>query len=313
MSSRRFVIANLRARGFQRNPRRRNELEAICAGRAQLLATESAEEAEARLAQLSLQSADCCIFAGGDGTLMAGLSSLARTCQAPDHWPSVAVLPLGTVGTVARNLGYTGIAEQVLERLLTTGATESRVSTLRVSDAREQHIGFIFGTGLIANFFKVYEARGRSGAWLAARVVARVFVESFFGGKLAKAILTPMPAQVEVDEVWQPATAYSLLVASVVEDLGLGLRVTYRAREHQDRMHLVASSLPPHLLGPQLPRVLAGRRIGGRDHVDELASHCRVQFPPGCGRYVLDGDSFEADSVSVTMGPNIRMLKPPRR
>lgn len=318
---RQLVVANVRARGLRVDQARLRRIASICHGRASLVETTSVASAEEALRRFAPGPQDTCIFAGGDGTFMAGLSALLGVAGAAASWPTVGLVPVGTVGTVARNLGLTGLAEVLLEDWLAAGGgdrapTTSR-STLqvrsRLGGVTREHVGFIFGTGLVARFFDVYEAQGSGGLPLAARIVARVFAESIFGGDLAGRILTPMPASLVADGVAQSAPAYSLLCASVVPDLGLGMRVTYRGAERPDRMHLVASSLPPRSLGPRMPLVLAGRRIGGRRHFDDLVARFEVTFPVNEGRFVLDGDSFRADDVEVTMGPTLRLLEKPAR
>ena len=54
------------------------------------------------------------------------------------------------------------------------------------------------------------------------------------GGALAKRVLTPMPVALEIDGAPHPSGAYSLLCCSVVPDLGLRMRVNYRAAERLD-------------------------------------------------------------------------------
>ena len=99
----------------------------------------------------------------------------------------------------------------------------------------------------------------------------------------------------------------SLLCASVVRDLGLGMRLTRRAGEEHDRFHVVATPLGPRALGPQMPLVLAARPLLG-PRVDALAKELVLRFPEGTGAYVLDGDLFHADAITVTAGPAIDVL-----
>jgi hypothetical protein len=93
-----------------------------------------------------------------------------------------------------------------------------------------------------------------------------------------------------------------------VRDLGIGMRVTYRAAERTDAFHIVGSALPPRALGPQMPRVLAGRRLHGEGHVDALAKEARLTFTAPRGPYVLDGERLDAHEVRVTPGPSLRVV-----
>jgi hypothetical protein len=106
----------------------------------------------------------------------------------------------------------------------------------------------------------------------------------------------------------------------VVRNLGIHMHVTYRAGEALTRPHLVASPLAARQLGPRAPLVLAGKRIGGPDHFDDLVRDFTVRFdvatsasPASEGPYVLDGEMLHAHEVRVSAGPPIDVLHPPGR
>ncbi len=230
--------------------------------------------------------------------------------------PKLGLLPLGTVGTIARNFGPRGNVDELLAEWLSSPAhlrVVPRPSLLVRSTwdgVETERVGFIVGAGLVAQFFEEYEARGAGGTLLAAQIVARVFAESFRGGPLAAKILTPTPCELTIDGSRQGNHGVSLFLASVVRDLGLSMKVCYRAGESPDRFHIVASSLPPGELGPRAPLVMMGRRIGGHQHVDTLASNVALRFSRGEGRFVLDGDLFCAEHFTVEPGPIVPIVGP---
>lgn len=250
------------------------------------------------------------VLAGGDGTHMAGVSALAGALG-DERLPPIALAPGGTVNTVARNWGLSGDPVRYTARLLdaiSASAVRSvRRPTLRVreDDARER-VGFIAGAGLVARFFEAYEERGAKGNALAAKIVARVFAGSVVGSPFARSILDPVPCAVTVDGAPAPFPHVSLLCASVVRDVGLGLRLLYRAGSSLDRFHVVATPLGPRALGPQMPLVLAGRPLVG-PRVDALAEALRLSFPER-GAYVLDGELLFARDVEVSAGPILDVL-----
>jgi diacylglycerol kinase (ATP) len=137
--------------------------------------------------------------------------------------------------------------------------------------------------------------------------VARVFAGSFVGSRFARTVLEPTPCAITVDGAVAPFDCVSLLCASVVRDLGLNMRLTYRAGESFERFHTVGTPLGPRALGPQMPLVLAGRPLVG-PRIDTLSAEVTLRFEAGRGAYVLDGDLFRADAVSVTAGPVLRVL-----
>jgi hypothetical protein len=123
-------------------------------------------------------------------------------------------------------------------------------------------------------------------------------------------VLDPLPCSIEVEGRPLAPRAFSLVCAAVVRDLGLHMRVTYRAGEDPGRIHLVASPLSSRELGPQAPRVLAGKPIRGAGHFDDLVSDFAVRFPEPTspGPYVLDGEMLRAKIVRVRPGPRLRVV-----
>lgn len=310
------VIVNATARRFAARPRLLDEVRRRCGDKAVLHPTATVADLDAAAATIAARGSDLILLSGGDGTFMAGVTAVARAFG-EDRLPRFGLVPGGTVATIARNWGTKGDPEDVLARLLRAPERLRAVPrpTLRVRATRggavEDRVGFIFGTGLVARFFDVYYAEGARGYGGAARIVARIFAESFYGGPLARRILDPMPCAIEVDGRRLDPPAWSLVCASVVRDLGIHMLVNYRAAEDPARPHLVASALPSRSLGPRAPLVLAGRRIGGPGHFDDLVTSFTVRFP-GEGAYVLDGDVLRADEVQVSAGPVIQVVETPR-
>jgi len=123
-------------------------------------------------------------------------------------------------------------------------------------------------------------------------------------------VLTPQPCAIEVDGVPAPFDRVSLVAASVIKDLGLHMRLLYRAAERSDRFHVVATPVPPRTLAPQMFRVLSG--IALRDpKIDTQAERIRLRFPEGTGAYVLDGELLRSDVVAVEAGPVLRFVDVP--
>jgi diacylglycerol kinase (ATP) len=273
---------------------------------------------------------DTVVLAGGDGSTMAGVTALVGACG--DAMPAVALAPGGSVGTVARNFGVHGGSAAWVQRVLRAAAGGpagrdapggnagvARTATIRVrDDAGNERVGFIFGAGLVANFFGAYEESERPGLATAANILGRVFAGSIatrLGARrgalagLAREVLDPTPCTLVVDGAPVPGRAWSLVVASVVRDLGLHMRPTYRAGETLDRFHLVASGLPPAELGPQMLRVLAGRPLRGEPRVDALVRAFSLDFGEETNAYVLDGDVLRARRLEMETGPVLRVVR----
>ncbi len=286
--------------------------------------THTLTELDAAAQEVARQVPYAIVLAGGDGSYMAGVTALARAFADAGRGaelPPLGLAPGGTVSTVARNWGFKGggllsggtseaarYTSRLLDAIGAGQASTTERPTLHVVDDSETRVGFIFGAGLVARFFEVYDEEGARGYRGAASIVARIFAGSLARGRLAQRVLTPVPCTVEVDGVRAPFDAASLVCASVVRNLGIGMRLLYRAGEAHDRFHVVASPLEPALLGPQLPLVLAGRPLLGSRRIDCLARRLTLRFPERGGAYVLDGELLRTEQVDVTPGPVLRIL-----
>jgi diacylglycerol kinase (ATP) len=307
------AVLNQNARGLREGSalgRRLGIIAERCGVRVHRTTTRS--ELDRVVGDMASRSVDAVILAGGDGSCTAGLSALALAFG-PKRLPRIAIAPAGTVGTIAKNLGLAGRgrAERVMASVATGSVRERSCPTLRVTDDRDvERIGFIFGAGLVARFFEVYEASPRKGLGAAARIAARVFAGAFVGSPLSRRVLSPGRCALSVDGKTHTAGAWSLIVASVLRDVGLHVLVTYRAGEDPNRFHVVASGISPSALGPQLPRVLLGWPLRGEPRVDTLASSAAIDFAGEAGAFVLDGDLFRARSIIVRTGPPISLLVP---
>jgi diacylglycerol kinase (ATP) len=305
------VILNLVAQRLAKRGALRDALLGAERLGARVIETASLAELDDAVRSIAARGTDRVVLAGGDGSYSAGVTALARVMS--DRMPSVALAPGGTVSTVARNWGLRGQgardAERIVRRALDTSTPDVLRPTLRVEDDRGgDRVGFIFGAGLVASFFDAYYAAPEQGYASAARITARVFAGSFVGGALARRVLERAPLELTVDGARQEPNAWSLVVASVVRDMGLHMHLAYRAAERFDRFHVVASALEAGALGPQMPRVLAGRALRGAHHVDTLAETLALRFTSDRGRYVLDGDVFAASLVRASFGPALRVM-----
>jgi diacylglycerol kinase (ATP) len=307
------VVLNPRARHLGTGSALREVLvRAATRGGARLHETRSLDELDEVARSIAARGTDAVVLAGGDGSHMGGLSALARAF--PAALPPVALAPGGTVCTVARNLGMRGSAQAWAERVVGAacagGGRVEEHATLRVTDDRGgDRVGFIFGAGLVAGFFDEYYRGAAQGLLPAAAIAARVFAGSLTGSAFARRVLAPAACSIEVDGQAQHAHAWTLMLASVVPDVGLHVRATYRAREERGTFHVVASGLPPRGLAFQAPRVLAGLALHGEPRIDAVARSLRVTFDEPA-TYVLDGDVMGALEARVRVGPTVRLIAP---
>lgn len=300
------VIVNAKAR---RLAGRVGERVRSAARSAELVETSTLAELDDAVARLSSRETppSVAILVGGDGTHMAGVSAIARAFG-DRPMPRVALASGGTVCTTARAWGSRGDPADDVARALASETFETRGTLAIESPRAPRRVGFIWGTGLVARFFEPYDAQG-GGVAAAAGIAARVFGSALAGTELARKVLSPISAELWIDGARAPGTGWSLAVSSVLRDVGLGIRVTYRAGEDPERIHFVASSASPRGLAAAFPSTFLGRSMGDAATVDALAREVRVRFgDPDGGPWVLDGDTFRTTELTLSAGPRLDVV-----
>jgi diacylglycerol kinase family enzyme len=303
------VIVNCSAAQLRDGSRLRSSIVAAAVRAGARVHETGSLEALQRVAEgIAARPPSAVVLAGGDGSAMAGISALARAL--PKGLPPVALVPAGTVGIVAKNVAPENRrdAARVVEAVCDGTTRRTPTATLRVRDDRgDERVGFIFGAGLVAGFFAEYDASPVQGLASAAALAGRAVLGACVGSAFARRMLAPVACQLAIDGTPRTSRAWSLVLASVVRHVGLGVRATYRAGEELERFHVVASTRTPRGLATQVPRVLTGRAMVGPDRVDTLARSLRILFDEEAS-YILDGDALRARSVTVEAGPVVQLL-----
>ena len=277
-------------------------IEAVCRGRAQLIVAGGERELDEQIDRLPRDPGLEVGVLGGDGSLMRVMSCLYRV-HGPSFLPLIVPVPFGTVCTTSRRWGADRSPWRTLVAWLHRSAMIlHRRETLCVTLDGTPVIGCTVGSGLVAQFFEQYEALGARGFWTACRIAVQSFVGSFVSSHYSRSIMRQMECRIMADDEPVSTPRFSLIVSSVFKNVGLGIRVTYRAGDQPDRVALVASSLPATRLGPQFWRALTGRALVNPYGVDRLVSSWSLTFPEP-GPVIIDGDRFQVHSMTVRPGP----------
>lgn len=302
------VVANPSAGKLRQLPDWHGKLSRTVAGRGRVMAP------------LGLQAlARCCVeiaqlrprtvaIAGGDGTVMRVLSNLRRV-YAAGHLPQIVALPFGTINTTVRHWVGPGDPWQLFAQCIADQGQLRRQRTLRVDLDGVEHVAATVGAGLVSHFFDEYERSTRRGFARAIGIFSRVFFGSMVGSAFAREVLRADPGTLVVEGRLRSAQAFTLLVCSVFENVGLGLRPTYRAAKTPGKIHLVATDLEARRLGPQAWRVMLGKRLVAPRLVDELVSEFALQFDAETS-VILDGERLAARHVAVRPGEDLLVWSP---
>ena len=258
---------------------------------------------------------DTLAVVGGDGTVASTLTALARAWPEEPR-PALLLLPGGTINTIPHSVGVRGAPDRVLMRFLRSRvpfASRPR-SVLRIYAGGVSHCGMIFGAGVVARWLAGYNAARRRGPLGAALEVARAVGSIVVGGPLARELLAPFEAHVEIDGEALLADRFTGIAAGAVRHIGLGFApfLTVPEGGRVGGFHFLwtearglglAIDLVPLRLGLRWP-------FSALSHV--AARTVRVRFGDS-QPYTVDGDLFgPAREIHVATGPTVRFLAPNR-
>ena len=306
------VIVNPRSRANRRNPRIAAEFQTIVGERGRVFAPKSIEELDALAIELRQAAPAVIAVHGGDGTLHKTVTALDRVFGAAPL-PPIALLCGGTMNVVATSLA---IRERpaVFLRAIVDAAGEGRsLDTIRRRCLRiGDELGFLFGSGLPANFLTEYYAPGDYGPRRAAWLLARAFFSALWHGPFVRKLFKRFEGSVRVDGTLLERTAFVGLMAGTVREVGLGFKLVHRADDDPERFGVLAMHSAVLPLALDLWAVQHGRGIAPSRAFSAVASQMDVHSKNGTMAYTIDGDLYRThESVTISLGPPILFLRPP--
>lgn len=303
------IVTNPKALGITHDPALPDRLQSLVGAGGRVVATHTLADLERELRGFRDAGARMVGICGGDGTNLAVLTAATRVWDGAPM-PPFAILRGGTANTVAKNFGLRGRPEVVLQRLL-AGMRDGTARTIEHDVVRVNgDTGFMFGALMSARFMDAYYGGPMTGMPWAAVLTARVMGSTLFGGPFARDLFAPADADVVVDGERAPFRAFTLIVAATIPNVGLGIRVAWRARAEAGRFHFVGTGLSAARLVAQAPRVFGGRPLRGATHLDTLARSVQISFAE-TQTYVLDGDLYRTREVAIEAGRRVRLTLPP--
>src|SRR5438105_3685203 len=118
----------------------RGRLERALPGRVRF--TESLDEARATIRAEIRRGVDLLVLAGGDGTVVMGLTLLGEACRGASRpEPAIAILRLGTGNAIADTVGASEDVVEDLDRLARGGGTRRVMPLLEVLGVRAPFVG----------------------------------------------------------------------------------------------------------------------------------------------------------------------------
>lgn len=241
-------------------------------------------------------------LSGGDGAVHRGLSATVASWSG--ELPTIAILPAGTMNTVAHGLGVRGGPIDVLR------AACADAPTLRVRrpiDAGDDRLGFLVGTGFWARFLHAYDARTGPGALRAAAVLGRGLASTVVQGPFIRALFAPVDAVVDWNGERLDQERFTMIAAGVVPGVGLGFTPFHGVLDAADSLHGLVFASSPMRVARQLPALFRGRPPAVPD-CGGLVESLRVQSDVPMD-WAIDGDVQERTcDLHLRCGPPLSFV-----
>jgi len=238
---------------------------------------------------------------GGDGTVQAVLTELARRRPAAEAIPKLAVLAGGMTNVIAKDVGIDGPPAKGLRRLLAgevTGDVERPLIGLALNPEKPPVYGMFFGA---AGFYQAVKlandkvrTHGVAGNMASASTLALSLLRLLFGRSNADdPLYRGEPMAIGVDGDQRSEAPYLLLIATTLDRLILGLSPFWGNGDHAIRYTSV--DFPPKRLCRALLPVLRGRPTGWMKSEGYRSGSAKDIILDIKSPVVLDGEIFQPE------------------
>ena len=304
------VIVNPRASGNRAHPDITAHLAAVVGADGEVVATPDLEALEQTLHRFYARGFKVLAVSGGDGSLCHAISGAVRV-WGEDNLPQFVALRGGTINNVSRTIGGPTRPEAFLGKVMSGYRARREFSTmtrplLRVNGSI---YGSIVGAGLITHFLEEYYEGSNPGPASAAGILVRCGVSWLKGGRFIRQIVPTLGGTAECDGEKLPWNQYTLVLASSVKHIGLGVKPFYLSGRKNGYFHLMAGPPTPGQLLSRLPRFRRGFPAGLDTLYDNMARCFRIEFTEPQS-FTVDGELFPSVQVLVIeAGPTVRFVR----
>jgi diacylglycerol kinase family enzyme len=305
------VIVNPRSRANRRNPHIAAEFQAIVGDQGRVYAPKTLGELDELAGELRQAGPTVIAVHGGDGTLHRTMTALDRVYGA-EPLPQMAILCGGTMNVVATSLGIRERPSVFLTSIVAASRAGQPLETIRRRCLRiGDELGFLFGSGLPANFLAEYYGPGGYGPGRAAWLLVRAFFSALWHGPFVRRLFKRFEGSVRVDGALLEQKAFVGLLVGTVREVGLGFKLVHRADDDPERFGVLAMHSAVLSLALDVVAVQRGRGISTKRAFSAVASQMNVHSTNGSMAYTIDGDLYRTqEPVAISLGPPIVFLKP---
>ncbi len=303
------IITNPRSRHNLRHPNESRRLAFVLGDAGTCRETRTMEDVVLIAEEFKRRKIDILGLNGGDGTNHVTLSAIIRA-YGDDPLPRIAFLKGGTMNSIAIACGVQGTPASILKNLVEKyhGGVPFKTVTRKTIRVGKDRYGFVFGTGIILNFIKMYHGGGQAGPFRAAHVLMQVAGSALVDGPLAQELARPYRMRITLDGQALDEAEYAAIGAATLHYVGLGFSPFARCYEEPRTMQYLGVKGRVRDIAMELPRVFMGKGFTPKVVDDQLVSRVLLESDEPVG-YIIDGDVYKGErSIELSMGPELQVI-----
>ncbi len=303
------IISNPRSKKNKQNPEAMKRLGYILGNNGEAYETRSIDDIYKVAEAFKRNSVDILCINGGDGTNHVTLSVFIQVYK-DTPLPKIAILRGGTMNTVAGDLKIKGESKDILINIIQKYYAKEffRMTKRNLLEINEKHYGFIFGNGIVYNFLRMYYQNANPSPIIAAKTLGLSILKGF----LSKHDPLFEKMVLEIDDgkgnIWKNKK-YLTVVASTVDQIGLGFTPTLRSQEHPNMFHAIGIHGNPLEIAASLPRIWLNKGVAPSIREEKISDKIIIRSLKEPFGYTIDGDMHSpTKEIIIKTGPKLDFI-----
>ncbi len=304
------VINNPRSKQNRKHPERISKIGYMLGYEGKSESTWTFEALDDVLMEFKREDIDILAINGGDGSNHVTLTHMLQIWG--DHpLPKISLLRGGTLNTISEACKIKGSTTWLLYNLAEKYGAGEPFETihrdlLRIND----HYGFLFGNGIIANFMDTYYESGTPSPSHGAAVLLRGVGSAITGGALAKKWTRKINARVVIDGEEISETSFTAIMAATIHEIGIGFTPWYRCEDEPGTFHVLLLTGSAMDVATQVPYIYFGRALHPKLGWDIVAKDVLIESEEPFG-FTIDGDMHwsEDGRIHLGVGPRVEIIR----
>jgi diacylglycerol kinase family enzyme len=160
---------------------------------------------------------------------------------------------------------------------------------------------------MTANFLAEYYKGEGTGPKKAVKTIGKAIRGVVFGADVG-ALFDRLDCKVVVDGKLVPHNDFIAVIASTVDDVGIGFKPMHRAYEKDGTFHIISVGCEPSVIVKNIVNIKTGRPVKHPLVFDSIGKKVEIMSNKKM-LYTMDGDMYEAERKLVgEIGPRVKLV-----